>query len=37
MEEIFTGFDAQLTDGMYKGIVKLEQNIKAMDQRYKAE
>lgn len=37
LEEIFTGFDAQLTDGMYKGIVKLEQNIKAMDKRYKAE
>ncbi|MFA5528393.1 MAG: MarR family transcriptional regulator [Peptostreptococcales bacterium] len=28
LEKIFTGFDTELTDGFYKGILKLAQNIR---------
>ena len=30
LEKIFTGFDAELTLSVYKGLINLEQNIKAM-------
>jgi DNA-binding MarR family transcriptional regulator len=30
LEKIFTGFDGELTYGVYKGLVRLEQNIKAI-------
>lgn len=30
LESIFTGFNAELTNGMYKGIVKLEANLKEL-------
>lgn len=30
LDKIFTGFDAELTDGFYKGLSKLEENIKMM-------
>ena len=30
LEKIFTGFDAELTHSVYKGLIRLEQNIKAM-------
>lgn len=29
LEKIFAGFDAELTHGVYKGLIKLEQNSKA--------
>lgn len=28
LEKLFTGFDAELTDGVYRGLIRLEQNIK---------
>ncbi len=28
LEKLFAGFDAELTDGVYRGLLKLEQNIK---------
>ena len=37
LENIFTGFDAELTDGLYKGILRLAQNIRVItndDNRY---
>jgi DNA-binding MarR family transcriptional regulator len=37
LEEIFAGFDAELTHSIYKGLIRLEQNIKAMDLKQKAE
>jgi DNA-binding MarR family transcriptional regulator len=30
LEQVFTGFDEKLTNNVYEGIVKLEQNVKAM-------
>lgn len=30
LEKIFAGFDAELTDGFYKGLLKLAQNIRAI-------
>ena len=30
LENIFTGFDAELTDGLYKGILRLAQNIRVI-------
>lgn len=30
LEKIFTGFDAEVTCAVYNGLIKLEQNIKAM-------
>lgn len=30
LEKLFTGFDAELTDGVYRGLIKLEQNIKTL-------
>jgi len=30
LEQVFTGFDEELTNNVYEGIVKLEQNVKAM-------
>jgi len=30
LEKIFTGFDAELTHSVYKGLIRLEQNIKAI-------
>lgn len=37
LEQIFTGFDAELTGSVYKGFVKLENNIKEMNQKNKEE
>lgn len=37
LEKIFTGFDDELTYSVYKGIVRLEQNIKAMNIEQKAD
>mgnify|MGYP000868600380 FL=1 len=37
LKQIFTGFDAELTNSVYKGIVKMEHNIKLMDQKNKKE
>ena len=33
LEQVFTGFDAELTNSMYKGFVKLDKNIKDMAQK----
>ena len=33
LEQIFTGFDAELTNSVYKGFVKLDKNIKEMAQK----
>ena len=33
LEQIFLGFDAELTGSVYKGFVKMEQNIRAMNQK----
>lgn len=30
LEQVFEGFDEELTNNVYEGIVKLEQNVKAM-------
>lgn len=30
LEKLFTGFDAELTDGVYRGLIMLEQNIKTI-------
>lgn len=32
LEKIFTGFDAESTQSVYKGLIRLEKNIKAMNQ-----
>lgn len=37
LEKIFTGFDAELTHSVYKGLIKLEKNIKAMNLQQKSE
>ena len=37
IEKIFTGFDAELTHSVCKGLIRLEQNIKAMNLQQKAE
>ena len=30
LEKLFTGFDVELTQSIYKGFIRLEQNIKTM-------
>jgi DNA-binding MarR family transcriptional regulator len=33
LEQFFLGFDAELTSNVYKGFVKMEQNIRAMERK----
>jgi DNA-binding MarR family transcriptional regulator len=37
IEKLFTGFDNELTHSVYKGLIRLEQNIKVMNLQQKAE
>lgn len=37
LEKIFTGFDAELTHSLYKGLIRLEKNIKMMYLQPKSE
>ncbi len=37
LEELFTGFDAESTLSLHKGITKLEHNVKAMDLQLRSE
>ena len=37
LEKIFSGFDAELTHSVYKGLIKLEENIQAMNLQQKKE
>ena len=37
LDELFTGFDTELTDRFYKGLLKLEKNINIMGKKYEKE